>query len=104
MKQKKNDLVDRAEIVDNPSAKYQEIKQMNEEVGKLQEIDKIIGTNFDRIESELIAETSHDKEIFRGDTVMCIKRYLERLIKDFSIFKDMNPVLREKLYHRIHKL
>jgi hypothetical protein len=99
---KKNDLVDKAEIVENPAAKYQEIKQINEEILKLSDIESNLSKRFDVISNELNEEVAHDKDLLRKDTVECVKRYLDKIIKEFSIFKDANPVIREKLYYKVH--
>ena len=99
---KKNDLIDKAEIIENPSTKYQEIKQINEEMLKIKDIETTLQSRFDSLSQELYSEVSHDKDIFRKDTVTCIKRYLEKIIKEFNIFRDANPVIREKLYYKIH--
>ena len=82
---KKTDLIDKAEIVENPSSKYQEIKQINEEMLKINEIEANLQSRFDVLSQQLNNEVSHDKEIFRKDTVTCIKRFLEKIIKEFNL-------------------
>lgn len=99
---KKNELVDKAEIVDNPALKMLEIKQSNEEMLKLNDYEISLSKRFESLANELEDQVSHDRDLLRKDTVLCVKRYLEKIIKEFAIFRDANPIIREKLYYKIH--
>ena len=53
MKQKKNDMVDRAEIIDDPSKRYEELKKIDLDLNSILEIQKNLSTTFNQIQSEL---------------------------------------------------
>ena len=63
MKQKKNDMVDRAEIIDDPSKRYEELKKIDLDLNSILEIQKNLSTTFNQIQSELKSSISHDPEV-----------------------------------------
>jgi len=99
--QKKNDLVDKAEIIDDPSKKKGEIEIINQKLGEILDIENNLRIAIEKIEKNLSKEIINDPEITRVDTVNCIKIYFEKIKKEFEIFKNFDPVLREKLYFLI---
>ena len=71
MKQKKGDMVDRAEIIDDPTKKYQELMKIQDELGQLSDLEKNLKIYFNQIVQELNSLTIHDPEIRKSDTVDC---------------------------------
>lgn len=102
--QKKNELVDKAEIVDDPSKKKAEIEIINQKLGEILDIENNLGLAIEKIERNLSREIINDPEITRVDTVNCVKIYFEKIKKQFEIFKNFDPVLREKLYFLIYNV
>lgn len=103
MKQaKKNDLIDKAEIVDDPTKKYIELKKINEEMDKLLDTETNLKSLLEQTEKDLSQDVYHDQEVAKKDTVNVIKYYFEKIITDFSIVREMNSNLREKLYFLIY--
>lgn len=102
--QKKNELVDKAEIVDDPSKKKAEIEIINQKLGEILDIETNLRTSIEKIERNLSRDIINDPEITRVDTVNCIKIYFEKIKKEFEIFKNFDSLLREKLYFLIYNV
>ena len=100
---KKGDA-DRAEIIDNPTSRYKELKKINKEMGDILDIQKNLVSKFETIEKNLITEVSHDKELTRKDTVQYVSQTLDQVISEFNCLQEMNPNLREKLYFLIENI
>ena len=79
MKQKKNDPSDKAELVEDPTKYYEKLVKIDEEMSKLQEIEKDLNIFISNIESELASKTSHDPELRNSDTIDCIKIYFKKI-------------------------
>lgn len=105
MKQaKKNELIDKAEIIDDPSKKKYEIELINQKLGDILDIETNLKASIEKIEKNLSRDIINDPEITRADTVNCIKIYFDKIKKEFEIFKNFDPLLREKLYFLIHNV
>ena len=104
MKQKKNEMVDRAEIIDDPSKRYEELQKISTELNSILDIQNNLSTSFSRIESELRALISHDPEIKTSATVQTIINYFERIIKEFSVLDTLSSTIREQLYNVIYNI
>ena len=105
MKQKKNDMVDRAELVEDPTRQYDKLIKINEEMNNLQSIDRNLTTFLSNIESELFAKTNHDPEIRKSDTVDCIKIYFKKIQDEIEkSYIPLTSTVREKLYYIIYNI
>jgi hypothetical protein len=102
--QKKNDLVDKAEIIDDPSKKKGEIDLINQKLGDILDIKHNLSAAIEKIEKNLSREIINDPEITRADTVNCIMIYFDKIKKEFNIFNNFDPVLKEKLYYLIQNV
>lgn len=104
MKQKKNDMVDRAEIIDDPSKRYEELKKIDLDLNSILEIQKNLSTTFNQIQSELKSSISHDPEVKAASTVHCITNFFDKIIKEFASLDSLSSTLREQLYDIIYNI
>ena len=105
MKQKKNDMVDRAELVEDPTKNYDKLVKIDEEMAKLEIIEKGLTTFISNIESELSSKTSHDPDIRKSDTVDCIKIYFKKIQTEIEkTYVQLTSTIREKLYYIIYNI
>lgn len=96
---KKNEIQEKPEIVEDPTKRFNELKKINEEMSKLNNLEESLKSILEETEKNLQDETSHDPEISKSDTVNCILLHFEKILKEFSITKEMSQVIREKLYY-----
>jgi hypothetical protein len=101
---KKNELVERAEIIDDPSKKKADLDIINKKLGEILDLENNLKLSIEKIEKNLSKEIRNDPEITRADTVNCIKIFFNKIIKEFDIFKNFDPVLKEKLYFLIQNV
>ena len=105
MKQKKNDMVDRAELVEDPTKQTEKLKKIDEEMAKLQSIEKNLTTFISNIETELASKISHDPDIRKSDTVDCIKIYFKKIQTEIEkTYVQLTSTVREKLYYIIYNI
>ena len=105
MKQKKNDMVDKAELVEDPTKNYDRLVKIDEEMAKLQIIEKNLNDFLSNIESELSLKTKHDPEVRKSDTVDCIKIYFKKIItKIEKTYIQLTSTVREKLYYIVYNI
>ena len=105
MKQKKIDMVDRAELVEDPTKQYDKLAKIDEEMSQLLNIEKNLSTFVSLIESELMSKTNHDPEIRKSDTVDCIKIYFKKIIDEIQkTYVQLTSTVREKLYYVIYNI
>ena len=106
MKQKKNnDMVDRAEIIDDPTKRYEELTKISDELSNLLDIETNLKTFFNKIQTDLQQSTSHDPEIRKSDTVDCIKIYFDKIISELeNTYIKLSSTVREKLYYVIYQI
>jgi golgin subfamily B member 1 len=98
---KKNEVQDKPEIVEDPTKRYTEIKRINEEMSKINYLEESLKSILEETEKNLSMETSHDPEVSKSDTVTCIKLHFEKILKEFSVTKELSSVVKEKLYFLI---
>ena len=105
MKQKKNDPSDKAELVEDPTKYYEKLVKIDEEMSKLQEIEKDLNIFISNIESELASKTSHDPELRNSDTIDCIKIYFKKIQEKINqSYVPLTSTIREKLYYIIYNI
>ena len=105
MKQKKGDMVDRAEIIDDPTKNYQQLMKIQDELGQLPELEKNMKTYFNQYVQKLNTLTIHDPEIRKSDTVDCIKLYFDKIIEEIdNTYSKYSSTVREKLYYIIYQI
>ena len=105
MKQKKGDMVDRAEIIDDPTKNYQQLMKIQDELGQLPELEKNMKTYFNQYVQKLNSLTIHDPEIRKSDTVDCIKLYFDKIIEEINnTYAKYSSTVREKLYYIIYQI
>ena len=105
MKQKKNDMVDKAELVEDPTKNYDRLVKIDEEMAKLQIIEKNLNDFLSNIESELSLKTKHDPEVRKSDTVDCIKIYFKKIITEIEkTYIQLTSTVREKLYYIVYNI
>ena len=105
MKQKKGDMVDRAEIIDDPTKKYQELMKIQDELGQLSDLEKNLKIYFNQIVQELNSLTIHDPEIRKSDTVDCIIIYFDKIIEEINnTYLKYSSTVKEKLYYLIYEI
>ena len=105
MKQKKNDPSDKAELVEDPTKYYDKLVKIEEEMSKLQDIEKDLNTFISNIETELSSKTSHDPELRNSDTIDCIKIYFQKIQEKINqAYVPLTSTIREKLYYIIYNI
>ena len=105
MKQKKNDMVDKAELVEDPTKQYEKLAKIDEEMGQLQTIEKNLSNFISNIESELEEKTSHDPDLRKSDTIDCIKIYFKKIQTEIEkSYIKLTSTVREKLYYIIYNI
>ena len=105
MKQKKNDMVDKAELVEDPTKNYDRLVKIDEEMAKLQIIEKNLNDFLSNIELELSLKTKHDPEVRKSDTVDCIKIYFKKIITEIEkTYIQLTSTVREKLYYIVYNI
>ena len=97
-KAKKNEIIEKAELIEDPNIRSGELKRITEELSNLPEMEMTLKSKLESIERTLSKETNHDKLITKPDTVDCIKRHFDRMIKEFQPLSQSNSNVREKLY------
>ena len=97
MKQKKNDMVDKAELVEDPTKQYEKLAKIDEEMSQLQTFEKNLSNFISNIESELEEKTSHDPDLRKSDTIDCIKIYFKKIQTEIEkSYIKLTSTVREK--------
>ena len=105
MKQKKNDMIDRAELVEDPTKQYDKLAKIDEEMSQLLNIEKNLNAFINNLEEELATKTNHDPEIRKSDTVDCVKIYFNKIITEIEkTYIQLTSTVREKLYYVIYNI
>ena len=105
MKQKKNDMIDRAELVEDPTKQYDKLAKIDEEMSQLLNIEKNLNSFINNLEEELATKTNHDPEIRKSDTVDCVKIYFNKIITEIEkTYIQLTSTVREKLYYVIYNI
>ena len=101
---KKNDLVDKAEIVDDPTSRYKELQKVNENMNILVDIEQRYKSIVESIEATLSKLVWNDREITKVATIVCVKQQFDKCILEFYGFSKIDANIKEKLYYVILNL
>jgi hypothetical protein len=104
MKQKAKDTKDKdtGGIIEDPTSKFIEIRKMNEDMRLINDIDSYLAKELKRIEMNLANDTIHDPDVIYKDTVNCIIKYFNQVVKLYQGVYEHDANIREKLYIQLY--
>jgi len=98
-------MIDKAEIIDDPTQHYTQIAQISDELSNLLDIETNLKTTINKIITDLHNTVTHDPEIRQSSTVQNIKNHFDLIINEIeNTYMKLTATTKEKLYYIIYQI